>query len=71
MSPFNVFVIGVGHETDPGYELLTTDPELAQTDARNSGRVWSIWNVYMSRMGPRLVDGLVELNMLIYLVQKS
>ncbi len=67
----SMFELTVGIYTDPLYEFLTTDPELAETDARLTGRVWSMWNVMLNRMGPRLVDGLEEMQMLIHLIPAS
>ena len=62
----SMFQIKIGGENEE-YDFLSTDPELEDTDARRDGRVWSVWDVAMSRMGPRLVDGLEELQMLIHL----
>jgi len=64
----SMFQLRVGTELDPSYEFLTTNADLAETDARRDGRVWSMWDVMLNRAGPRLVDGLEEMQMLLYII---
>jgi iron complex transport system substrate-binding protein len=51
---------------DLPFEYITTEWELRETDARLNERVYQIWDVLLERHGPRLVNGLEELSMLIY-----
>ena len=69
-SSVSMFQIMIGAE-NLEHEFLLTDPELEATDARRDGRVWSVWDVVMSRAGPRLVNGLEELQMLIHMELSS
>jgi iron complex transport system substrate-binding protein len=48
-------------------EYVNTEPNLAQTDARLSGRVYPMWSEVLDRPGPRLVDGLEELAMIMHM----
>ena len=51
---------------DLPFEFVKSDWELSKTDALSSGRVYQIWDALLERPGPRLVNGLEELSLLIY-----
>ena len=61
------FYLSPGRNADLPYQYLLNEPRLEQTDARRDGRVYTMWSVVLDRPGPRIVDGLEELAILIYL----
>jgi iron complex transport system substrate-binding protein len=61
------FDLNLGLNANLLYQFLLTEPALEQTDARRDSRVYNMWNVVLSRPGPRIVDALEELAILIYL----
>ncbi len=61
------FYINPGLNMDLPYQFLLTEPRLGQTDANQDGRVYTMWGVTLDRAGPRIVDALEELAILIYL----
>ena len=60
------FAFGLNYNAP--FEYITTEPRLAQVDAVRNQLVAPMWVEVLSRPGPRVVDGLEELAMLLELV---
>jgi iron complex transport system substrate-binding protein len=57
------FAFGLNYNAP--FEFITTEPSLGQIDAVRNEQVYSMWVEVLRRPGPRVVDGLEELTMLL------
>ena len=64
----DIIIAETGYGADPGEPLriAQTEPALATTAARRTGRVYGLASDLISRAGPRLVDGLEALARIIH-----
>lgn len=61
------FRLSLGINADLSYRFLLTEETLARTDARQYGRVINLWDIPLTRPGPRIIDALEELGIALYL----